>query len=200
MECLTPTTTTTSHPSPPQPCIKLTDKWREEKRCSKRVSPCGTHSRGWDRRGARKRPCLCHTHSEVSWTSFTHRQHSPTRVTRCVHFAAGSHSSGSSDWLKRCFTSTETVGLLGTGAQDGHPDFHTAPGLYCARLIEVLLDVHINRRFIRDRESRTATPTFTQLLGSVAVPLERGLLYVYYIAPRSFLSAVAYTCRQTLFW
>ena len=28
---------------------------------------------------------------------------------------------------KCCFTSTETVGLLGTGAQDGHLDFHTAP-------------------------------------------------------------------------
>ena len=31
-----------------------------------------------------------------------------------------------------CFTSTETVGLLGTGAQDVHFDFHTAPELdYC---------------------------------------------------------------------
>ena len=29
--------------------------------------------------------------------------------------------------LKCCFTSTETVGLLGTGAQDVHLDFHTAP-------------------------------------------------------------------------
>ena len=28
-----------------------------------------------------------------------------------------------------CFTSTETVGLLGTGTQDGHLDFHTAPEL-----------------------------------------------------------------------
>ena len=28
-----------------------------------------------------------------------------------------------------CFMSTETVGLLGTGAQDGHLDFHTAPEL-----------------------------------------------------------------------
>ena len=28
--------------------------------------------------------------------------------------------------LKCCFTSTETVGVLGTGAQDGHLDFHTA--------------------------------------------------------------------------
>ena len=32
-----------------------------------------------------------------------------------------------------CFTSTETVGLLGTGAQDGHLDFHTAPKL-CHKL------------------------------------------------------------------
>ena len=31
--------------------------------------------------------------------------------------------------LKCCLTSTETVGLLGTGAQDGHLDFHTAPEL-----------------------------------------------------------------------
>ena len=28
-----------------------------------------------------------------------------------------------------CFTSTQTVGLLGTGAQDGHLDFHTASEL-----------------------------------------------------------------------
>ena len=33
-------------------------------------------------------------------------------------------------WLTDCFfTSTETVGLLGTGAQDGHLDFHTVPEL-----------------------------------------------------------------------
>ena len=29
-----------------------------------------------------------------------------------------------------CFTSTETVGLLGMGALDGHLDFHTAPELW----------------------------------------------------------------------
>ena len=29
--------------------------------------------------------------------------------------------------LKSCFTSAETVRLLGTGAQDGHLDFHTTP-------------------------------------------------------------------------
>ena len=28
-----------------------------------------------------------------------------------------------------CFTSKETVGLLGTGAQDVHLDIHTAPEL-----------------------------------------------------------------------
>ena len=48
--------------------------------------------------------------------------------------------------LKCCFTSTETVCLLGTGAQDGHLDFHTAPEL-CA---SVLFYVHRNRRLIRD--------------------------------------------------
>ena len=34
-----------------------------------------------------------------------------------------------SELVECCFTSTETVGLLGTGAQDGHLDFHTAPEL-----------------------------------------------------------------------
>ena len=28
-----------------------------------------------------------------------------------------------------CFTSTKTVGILGTGAQDGHLDLHTVPEL-----------------------------------------------------------------------
>ena len=37
-------------------------------------------------------------------------------------------------WLVECcFTSTETVGFLGTGAQDVHLDFYTAPEL-CERL------------------------------------------------------------------
>ena len=31
--------------------------------------------------------------------------------------------------LKCCFTSTESVGLLGTGGQDAHLDFHTTPAL-----------------------------------------------------------------------
>ena len=34
-----------------------------------------------------------------------------------------------SRWLKCCFTSTETIGLLGMGAQDIHLNFHTAPEL-----------------------------------------------------------------------
>ena len=32
-------------------------------------------------------------------------------------------------WWLCCFMSTETVGLLRTGTQDGHLDFHTAPEL-----------------------------------------------------------------------
>ena len=41
--------------------------------------------------------------------------------------------------LKCCFTFTETVGLLGTGAQDGHLDFHTAPELRQVELVSFLL-------------------------------------------------------------
>ena len=33
-----------------------------------------------------------------------------------------------------CFTSRETVGLLGTGAQDGHLDFHAAPD-FCSLVL-----------------------------------------------------------------
>ena len=37
---------------------------------------------------------------------------------------------GASDhWLSVCFTSTETVGFLGTGAQDDHLNFHIVPEL-----------------------------------------------------------------------
>ena len=37
--------------------------------------------------------------------------------------------------LKCCFTSTETVGLFGTGAQDVHLDFHTTPELCATQMI-----------------------------------------------------------------
>ena len=37
--------------------------------------------------------------------------------------------SSSACLVECCFTSTETVGLVGTGAQDGHLNFHTAPEL-----------------------------------------------------------------------
>ena len=48
-------------------------------------------------------------------------------VRMCIFFF--SFLSWKTSWLKCCFTSTETVGLLGTGAQDVHLDFHTAPEL-----------------------------------------------------------------------
>ena len=48
--------------------------------------------------------------------------------------------------LKCCFTSTETVGLLGTGAQDGHLDFHTPPEL-CGSLSLVLYTDTVSRIF-----------------------------------------------------
>ena len=49
------------------------------------------------------------------------------RNTRRLNGFSADDSVG---WLvEYCFTSTETVGLLGTGAQDVHLDFHTAPDL-----------------------------------------------------------------------
>ena len=47
-----------------------------------------------------------------------------THTIRVSHFSVN-HSNP----VECCFTSTETVGLLGTGAQDVHLDFHTAPDL-----------------------------------------------------------------------
>ena len=38
-------------------------------------------------------------------------------------------NAASSLLVECCLTSTETVGLLGTGAQDGHLDFHTVSEL-----------------------------------------------------------------------
>ena len=72
--------------------------------------------------------------------------------------------SGLQFLVEWCFTSTETVGLSGTGAHDGHLDFHTAPELYATQFSSVLLNVHRNRRFIRDRELH-----YTRRHGSVYI-------------------------------
>ena len=37
--------------------------------------------------------------------------------------------------------SIETVGVLGTGAQDGHLDFHTAPELVIVKSVNMVLNV-----------------------------------------------------------
>ena len=49
-----------------------------------------------------------------------------------------------------CFTATETVGLLGTGAQDGHLDFHTAPEL-CGDDVVGLNVLGCRLTYIRDK-------------------------------------------------
>ena len=53
--------------------------------------------------------------------------------------------------LKCCFTSTETLGLLGTGAQDGHLDFHTAPELLTHARAPCLLLLPLGRAHIVER-------------------------------------------------
>ena len=66
----------------------------------------------------------------------------PLSRGRCTHSVlaflrncatGGGGGGGDLLLLKCCFTSTETVGLLGTGAQDVHLDFHAAPELGMGR-------------------------------------------------------------------
>ena len=63
---------------------------------------------------------LVHFHSLPLRDHGQRNKHDSARPTRTEH-------TEDVGWLKCCFTSTETVGLLGTGAQDVHLDFHTAP-------------------------------------------------------------------------
>ena len=56
-------------------------------------------------------------------------------IESCPFNCTGSPQDIRGCWLKCCFTSTETVGLLGLGAQgqDDHLNFHAAPEL-CQRV------------------------------------------------------------------
>ena len=78
-------------------------------------------------------------HSSVpsSGKSQNETQGGPTEQ-RCNNRCGGQHGGPTEDHnlllLKCCFTSTETVGLLGTGTQTVHLDFHTAPEL-CTHLM-----------------------------------------------------------------
>ena len=66
--------------------------------------------------------------------------------------------------LKCCFTSTETVGLLGTGAQDDHLDFPTAPELWeqastsCHYILQCQIAVEQNDGTRSSCEIRQALP------------------------------------------
>ena len=65
--------------------------------------------------------------------------------------------------LKRCFTFTETVGLLGTGAQDRHLDYHTAP--------ELSHTVSTNHHFWRKNETRSGIELTSSACQRDAEPL-----------------------------
>ena len=83
-----------------------------------------------------------------------------------------------------CFSSTETIGLLGTGAQDVHLDFHTAPELWLCKFCRSQLvhcaewpntrdaEAHSHRRWapntkddaVSDRQTMTSVLQCTVLL------------------------------------
>ena len=54
----------------------------------------------------------------------------PVRLQKSEFVLGGKLTLTQSSLIECCFTSTETVGLLGTGTQDGHLDFRTAPELW----------------------------------------------------------------------
>ena len=56
-------------------------------------------------------------------------------VLRCRADVLGTHSNFHKRLVECCFTSTETVDLLGTGARDVHLDFHTALELCFHKLL-----------------------------------------------------------------
>ena len=57
-----------------------------------------------------------------------HRSRDLTFISpSCSQRAEMKNNVGVAVVVEYCFTSTETVGLLGTGAQDVHLEFHTAP-------------------------------------------------------------------------
>ena len=65
-------------------------------------------------------------HFQLFWLSVALRPQKP----KAYYCFCVEHSSSFSTFLiECCFTSTETEGLLGTGAQDGHLDFNTPPEL-----------------------------------------------------------------------
>ena len=82
--------------------------------------------------------------------------------TNCAFVVCGS------EWLKCCFTSTETVGLLGTGAQNGYLDFHTAPelklGISDWSLLLRTLDVEPHLAVLTNTHTHTHTHTHLSLI------------------------------------
>ena len=46
------------------------------------------------------------------------------------HWRGSCQDTARKELVECCFTSTETIGSLGTGALDGHLDSHTAPELW----------------------------------------------------------------------
>ena len=87
--------------------------------CSRCLSPCGRSAKARTLHG---RPGPARLVLQVLFVC--------RRVRSGVLVGPGSDSARG--WLKCCFTYTENVCLLGTGTQDVHLDFHTAPEL-CAR-------------------------------------------------------------------
>ena len=96
--------------------------------------------------------------------------------------------------LKYCFTSTETAGLLGTGAQDGHLDFHTAPELISMSTLGVSLLSALGASLQCQRSvchySVSARCVFTVSVLGASLECQRSVRH-YSISPRCFIAESA---------
>ena len=73
--------------------------------------------------------------SKKKFKKIKHRETVHVYACVSVHSCVPEREGSRVGWLKCSFTSTETVGLLGTGVQDVHLDCHTAPELCGSRVV-----------------------------------------------------------------
>ena len=109
------------------------------------------------------------------------------------------HSSKLCHLVGCCFTSTETVGLLGTGAQDNRLDFHTGPELWNSAIEGTLnsylcVSVCLSRSCI----STLSAPPYKSVGNSLTLSLPRWHLKTYKSAKFQILKLCCFPFRISM--
>ena len=102
-------------------------------------------------------------------------------------------------WLKGCFTSTETVGLLGTGAQDGHLDSHTAPEL-CVVAIRENDEIAMAHGWVNDDDDEDAVMMIMTTRFMMAVVVVVVVVVAKMVMMMMVVVMIMTTMRFSLLW